>query len=398
METLKFVMTTDMYPPFHIGGDAVFVKYLAEELASKGHEVHVIHSMDAYNFKKGRSEKKYEKIKNVSLYPISSPLGNFDPYLVYASGNSPFIYRKYKEIVEKVRPDVIHHHNISLLGYRLLKKLGNHQSIYTAHSYWLMCPNQRLFKCDNEVCEERECFTCGLYTKRPTQIWRRGKAFKECVQDIDVLTAPSTYVANKLSQYLGVEVVTLLNFVPEQPDYIVPSGFSNFFLYAGALERHKGILDLINVYKEVCSEIDEQLLIVGAGSLSDEIKEFVNRNRLEDKIILLGRVDNNLLYRLLKDANALLMPSIWPENCPLIALEALSLGTPTIASNKGGLPEIVEKIDADLIYNSAGELYQTLLNFNKNNYSSSMIRQVYDKYYSAKAYLETYFKLINNLL
>ena len=52
METAKILMVSTFYPPYHLGGDAIHVKYLADELSKAGHEVHVIHSLDAYNLKK----------------------------------------------------------------------------------------------------------------------------------------------------------------------------------------------------------------------------------------------------------------------------------------------------------------------------------------------------------
>ena len=44
METAKILMVSTFYPPYHLGGDAIHVKYLADELSKAGHEVHVIHS------------------------------------------------------------------------------------------------------------------------------------------------------------------------------------------------------------------------------------------------------------------------------------------------------------------------------------------------------------------
>jgi glycosyltransferase involved in cell wall biosynthesis len=92
------------------------------------------------------------------------------------------------------------------------------------------------------------------------------------------------------------------------------------------------------------------------------------------------------------------MPSIWPENCPLIALEALSVGTPVISSGKGGLPEIIEKIDKDLIYNSADGLKQILLNFDKRKYPSYTVKAIYEKHYSSRSYLKKYKELIEKSL
>ncbi|MDY6917297.1 MAG: hypothetical protein SVP26_05030 [Chloroflexota bacterium] len=48
MTKLKFLFTTTFYPPYHIGGDALDVKWLAEDLATRGHEVHVMHSVEAF--------------------------------------------------------------------------------------------------------------------------------------------------------------------------------------------------------------------------------------------------------------------------------------------------------------------------------------------------------------
>ena len=388
METLTFFMTSTFYPPYHLGGDAVHVKYLAEELVKRGHEVHILHSLDAYKVK-GKSLPEKAETDVVHTHMIKTHF-NHSPYTAYVLGNSSSILKKFEGLVKEVKPDVVHHHNISLLGYRLLKKRGDYLNLYTAHDYWLICQQNNLLKNGSEICNGSSCFLCSLRCGRPPQLWRRRKEFREAVGNIDILIAPSNYVRNKISANFDVKAVTIPNFVPEPPSRIEPSGFFNFFLYAGVLERHKGIMNLINVYKEISGEINAKLLIVGTGSLRDKIREYIKRNRLETKIVLLGWVDRSLLYQLLKEANALIMPSLWPENCPLIALEALSVRTPVIASNKGGLPEIVEKIDKDLIYSSTDELKYILLNFDKNEYPSRIIEKFYEKCYSPDVYLEKY--------
>jgi glycosyltransferase involved in cell wall biosynthesis len=386
-------MTSTFYPPYHLGGDAVHVKYLAEELVKRGHEVHVLHSLDAYRVKRKSLPEKAE-INGVHIHTIKTRF-NLSSYMAYVFGNSSPILRKFEELVKEVKPDVVHNHNISLLGYGLLKKRGNYLNLYTAHDYWLICQQNNLLKNGSEICDDGSCFLCSLKCGKPPQLWRHGKEFRESVENIDILIAPSNYVKDKISEKFNVKAVTIPNFVPEPPSYIEPSGFSNFFLYAGVLEKHKGITTLIDVYKEISGEIDAKLLIVGAGNLRDKIKEYIKRNGLETKIALLGWLDHSLLYRLLKDANALIMPSLGPENCPLIALEALSLGTPIVASDKGGLPEIARKIDKDLIYNSSDQLKKILLNFNKNSYSSSSIKAIYERYYSPEVYLKSYLKIIS---
>ncbi len=391
METLTFLLTSTFYPPFHIGGDAVHVKYLADELARLGHEVHVLHSLDAYNVKRKKMPEK-ATLDDVYLHPIKTML-NLSAYEVYGFGNSRSCIKLFKKIVSDIKPDVVHHHNISLLGYSLLKKASNYRNLYTAHDYWLFCQQNNLFKNGMEKCSRRTCFSCALKRKKSPQLWRRLNGFKAALDDIDVLIAPSSYLKDELFAFLGREVILLPNFVPKLLVSPEKSGFDNFFLYAGALEPHKGVLDLLNAYKEVCNETDAQLLIAGDGSLSSEIKQFVEKYSLGGKVVILGRVENALLYRLLRDANALVLPSRWPENSPLITLEALSLSTPVIASDKGGLPEIVEKLDKELIYNSPNDLSTKLASYSKSKYPLSLMKVVSEQYYSPEAFLKKYLHL-----
>lgn len=400
METLKFLMTTDTYPPYAFGGDAIAVRYLAEELARRGHEVHIIHSLDIYAFK----EKKYiqnkeENTENVYTHPVKSPLRIFDPLLVYALGSSPFVYKRYKEIQKEVSPDVVHHHNISSLGYNLLKKLGNYISLYTAHSYWLICSNQRLITHNGSFCDKKACFSCANRSKRPPQLWRSKKDFKNSINDIDAIIAPSNFMKNKLAEELDVKIEHIPNFVPYPPQEIRDSGYSNYFLYAGVLERHKGILDLLEVFKRYSDEIDAKLIIVGSGPLEKQIKEFINKHNLQNKIIFLGFVDREVLWSLYKDALAIVMPSIWSENNPLVALEAISVGTPVIGSDQGGIPEIVEKVDKRLIFR-AGDLEgmkRVLVEYDRAKYSVEKVKAVYEKWYSVERYINEYYRLINGL-
>lgn len=393
METLKFLFTSTFYPPYHIGGDAIHVKYLAEELAKRGHEVHVMHSLDAYKVKRRKDPLVRVEVHGIYVHTLKTPL-NLSPYITYVFGNSSPILKKFDKLVKEVKPDVVHHHNISLLGYGLLKKRGDYLNFYTAHDYWLICQRNNLLKSDLEICNGGSCFLCSLRNGRPPQLWRHLKEFKKAVESIDVLIAPSNYVKNKILKHFDIRAVTIPNFAPEPPNFIEPSDFSDFFLYAGVLEKHKGIMNLMSAYKEISDKIDSKLVIVGSGSLETEIRKYIKRSRLENKVILLEWINHASLYRLLKDANALIIPSICPENCPLIAVEALSVGTPIITSNKGGLPEIVEKIDKGLIYSSIGELRLILLNFDKSKYPPHAVKAVYEKHYSPRVFLEKYLSLI----
>jgi glycosyltransferase involved in cell wall biosynthesis len=399
MNPLKILFTTSFYPPYHIGGDATHVKYIAEELAQKGHQVHVLYSIDAYRIKRKNSnilEQEPDK-KNIFIHRIESPLKTIDPLMVYGLGRSFYVQKKFSEVLRDVRPNIVHHHNISLLGYSILEKKNNYLSLYTAHDYWLICSTNNLMRNRRKICQEKECYSCVVNSRRFPQLWRNFKGFKRAVESIDLLISPSDFVRKRLLQEIKLKSVTLPNFAPNPPVNIEPFKFSNYFLFVGMLEKHKGILNLLNIFKELKNTLKARLVIVGGGSLSEHVSNFINSNSLNEKILFLGFVDNEKLYQLYQGALALIIPSIWPENAPLVALEAISVGTPVIASNCGGLPEIVRKIDKSLIFNNLPSLKDKILNFSRDDFLTSKIKEIYEQNFSPKGYVDKYIEIIRNI-
>ena len=395
METKTFLMTSTYYPPYHIGGDAVHVKYLSEELVKLGHEVHVMFSLDAYKYKKPDfkgSLNSIEEINGVYLHPLQSPLGKTDLYLTYLFGKSSYVKKRFDGLIEQIKPDVVHHHNIFFLGYDILKKQGDYTNLYTAHDYWLICQRYDLMKYGQSECKEKSCFSCTLLSKRLPQIWRSSEGYKEAIGDVDTIIAPSNFMKEKLLDWLSVKanIVNISNFVPLPPEEIKNSGCSNYFLYVGVLERHKGVCNLFKVFKEYSKQIDSKLIIVGKGSLKEKIEEYIFKNNLENKVIVMGWVSDEMLWSLYNDALALVVPSLWPENNPLVALEALSVGTPVIGTNVGGLGEIIGKLDKNLIFKGDGLEEIRMILENGNLFCKERNREVYDRWYSPGEYLKAY--------
>jgi glycosyltransferase involved in cell wall biosynthesis len=386
--------TSSFYPPYHLGGDAVHVKYLAEEIVERGHEVHVLHSLDAYNVKR-KTSPQVADTKGVHIHPIKTHI-NLSSYAAYMLGNYPSTIKKFKHLVNDVKPDIVHHHNISLLGYGILKKVDNYLNLYTAHDYWLICQQNSLLTKGFKTCEGISCISCALRCGRSPQLWRSFSSFRTAINNIDLLITPSDYVRKQLAQKIDVKIVTVPNFVPTHSEEIYSGEDSPYFLFVGTLEIHKGLIPLLELFKELRNEIDAKLIIVGNGSLKNYVTDFIEKNSLNSSISYLGFVDDEKLLSLFKGASAVIIPSIWPENAPLVALEALSVGTPVIASNNGGLPEIVEKVDKKLIFRDRTELKNLLLNFNEAMFPPTKIKEVYEKNFSPKAYIDRYINLIRS--
>jgi glycosyltransferase involved in cell wall biosynthesis len=140
--------------------------------------------------------------------------------------------------------------------------------------------------------------------------------------------------------------------------------------------------------------LNAKLIVVGTGSLQYFVQDFIRKHSLYDRVIFLGSIDKNKLYSLYANALAVIIPSIWPENAPLVALEAISVGTPVIASNMGGLPEIVEKIDKKLIFNDFNELGNILINFDNKRFPPSQIKKIFNENFTPEKYVNRYLKLL----
>jgi len=344
MESLRFVMTTSFYPPYHLGGDAVHVYYLANELAKIGHEVHVIHSIDAYNLKRSTSPSNdFDNHENVQIHSIKSPFGKLSSLSAYLLGSSNYITKEVTKIVNEVKPDVLHHHNISLLGANLLS-IKAPRVIYTAHDYWLVCQLNNLLRSDGKFCDiKSNCAVCSVRSGRPPQLWRLFRGLDKMVRNIDVVISPSEFMMNLLKLGgLTIPIQVIPNFSPI-PEESISKIDENYFLFVGVLEGREGVFDAVRAFQSITTATDAHFKIVGSGPGKKDLDEITQSN---EKIEILGHVDNKKLSSLYANAIAVVLPSIWPENCPLVALESLSYGTPIIAYNNGGLPEIINTTNA----------------------------------------------------
>ncbi|MBI0583536.1 MAG: glycosyltransferase family 4 protein [Methanomassiliicoccus sp.] len=333
MESERIVMTSTFYPPYHLGGDAVHVRYLSEELARRGHEVHVVHSMDAFALKaKGREVKPIGS--EVHVHPVRTSLGAASAQLTYITGRSRAADRELRKVMHEARPAWVHHHNISLLGQGMLSA-ADAPEMFTSHDHWPACPRSDLSYLGRTTCERSRCTYCSLRTARPPQLWR-GSGFRNRLAAIDRIISPSEYMARFLKDRAGLASVVLPNFVPPPGD-VAAREAAPHFVFVGVLEKHKG-LDLLLEGYEKCG-VEAELHILGSGSLEGQLREA--EKRTGGRVRGLGFLSRKEVLEEVGSAIALMAPSVCQENSPLSCIEALSVGTPLIVSPNGGLPDLV---------------------------------------------------------
>ena len=161
----------------------------------------------------------------------------------------------------------------------------------------------------------------------------------------DKITAVSNGVAQELRGYElnPNDVIVIGNgvdetvFVPRQNN-----SEHRYILYTGRLTFRKGLFDLVECGKYICSKYpDVKCIIVGKGELLSKLKARVEKLDLKDKFIFTGFVDRENLIKLYQNATIFVLPSHY-EGLPTTLLEAMSCELPVVATNIRGIVDTIE--------------------------------------------------------
>lgn len=261
---------------------------------------------------------------------------------------------KLRLVLEDFQPEVCHLNNFHYqLTPSILLELQTWQRetgrscrlLCTAHDYQLVCPNHM---CRNPLTGEH-CERClgggfqscvrgrcihgslgkSLVGALEASVWNASGIYRE----LDTIICCSRFLKEKLdtNPILAEKTVVLHNFVEshwwketEKKDYV---------LYFGRYSPEKGIRTLLRVAEQL-PQIPFRF--AGTGPLAGEIRGLPNVREL-------GFQTGEALETLIREARLTVYPSEWYENCPMSVLESLSLGTPVLAADIGGLPELIRE-------------------------------------------------------
>lgn len=408
---LRFCMITTFYPPYNFGGDGIFVHRLSNELARRGHQVEVIHCQDSYRLLAGQEPAaSYDDHPNVTVHGLRARfpgalgrLSFLSPLATQQTGYPLFKEDRIRQILDQGF-DVIHYHNVSLVGGPKVLEVGQAIKLYTMHEYWLICPTHVLFKFNRAACTRPHCLACGLVYKRPPQWWRYTGLLQAAVKHVDAFLATSLFSQEMHRQRgLDVPIVHQPYFVPEIEDAESPKdeqagddlAGAPYFLFVGRLNKLKGLQTLIPVFRNYQKA---RLLIAGQGDDEPWLRKTAAGS---PNIRFLGLQSRAQLRALYRRAVALIMPSIVYETFGQVIIEAFQHGTPAIVRRLGAMTEVVEQ-GGGLAYATDGELLAAMDRLLADRaYRDELGRggyQAYRRYWTAEAHLERYFALIGNLV
>ena len=397
-------MITTFYPPYHFGGDATYVRALSKSLVNRGHEVHVVHCEDAYRTVSHNNEILESTIdEGITIHKLKSNFGLLSPLFTQQTGFPGFKKTDLKRIL-KQNFDVIHFHNISLVGGPAVLKMSNALvTLYTLHEHWLLCPTHIFWKNNKQACDKRECFSCSLRSGIPPQLWRYTNLISNSLKSVDVLIAPSEYTRTKHTSVFhnnDIQVLPLFSALKVKKEEVIRgNNFQNYedipFIYVGRVTASKGIISLLKVFEKLP---DVNLQIIGDGDLLTKLKkEYLNNSNIK----FLGKLEQNKLIEKYINSKAVILPSLAPETFGLTIIEAFSCSTPALVRVSGGSRDIIDNTGGGFVYNNDEELMESILKLQKDaalrDKLGDSARQGYEKFYTEDIHLDSYMKLINNI-
>jgi glycosyltransferase involved in cell wall biosynthesis len=399
---LNFLHLTTFYPPYSFGGDAIQLYRLAHALAESGHHVDVVHCVDSYHLlHPGEPPIEFAEHPNVVRHELRSAYKGLSPLLAQQTGRT---WLKRKTIAEalRLRPyDVIHFHNISLLGPEVLSIVpfeGQAVKMYTAHEHWLICPMHVLWKYDQAPCRKPECLRCTIQSGRPPQLWRYTGLLPKMARHVDRFVSPSRFTARMHAERgFSQPVAHLPNFIDRVDDEWLNPGprpqAAPYFLFVGRLEIIKGLQTLIALWPRVPGY---DLLVAGAGTYEAELRAMAAGN---PRIKFLGPMAQRQLGTLYFHALACIVPSITYETFGMTSVEAFARKTPAIVRDLGALPEVIEDSGGGFVYRTDKELIDALERVARSpELRNDLGQRGYDAFlrsWCREAHLRLYFEYLN---
>lgn len=350
-------------------GSEIYTQTLSHGLAGR-HEVHVFtRAEDSFAPDFRMCSERDPEDPRITLHVVNNPR-NKDRY------RDVGIDQRFAETLEHVRPDVVHVEHLNHLSTSLITEAATRAIpiVYTLHDYWLMCPRgqfMQMFPHDPDVLwascdgqDDRKCAECcyaryfsGSPEEREidTSYWaewvrRRMGHVREMVELVELFIAPTRYLHDRHRDEFGLPARKLVHL-----DY----GFDldrlrgrardtsepYTFGYIGTHIPAKGIHDLLLAFGDLSGEPLLRIWGRPRGQDTDTLHALAQglpRGAAERVEWYPEYRNQDIVRDVFNKVDAIVVPSVWAENSPLVIHEAQQARVPVITANAGGMAEYVK--------------------------------------------------------
>lgn len=385
---MRILLAAHQFFPDHSAGVETVTLGIARELKSRGHDPHVLapRRSEPGGIRPGGVED-YE-YGGVPVRRIGRPEEGFSrPY--HLNYRNPTMARMVGEYVKTVRPDVIHAMHLQGLSADVLPvfKRSGAPVVYTATDFWTICPVVDLMRHDGVMCrgpELHHCVRCvasrnpgsrmnavvgrvpdtalkatGFLSRTPLtrfshplgqvgDLRERAGYIREKIKLVDRIIAYTRLTRDLLlANGIGEGKISVSTYgidtseIVKAPKNRSPSPTLRVG-FIGTLAPHKGCDILIRAFKELPPELDVTLAIHGDPGQYVSYAEELRALAAEDPGIgFCGPFSRAEIGRVLSEIDVLVVPSRWYENAPGVIYEAFAAGVPVLATDLGGMSEVV---------------------------------------------------------
>jgi glycosyltransferase involved in cell wall biosynthesis/MoaA/NifB/PqqE/SkfB family radical SAM enzyme len=348
-------------------GSEVYTQSLCHVLADR-HEVHVFTRQEDPFAPDAHLQTELDPDDpRVTLHVVNNPR-NKDRYRDIG------IDRRFAEVLDDLRPDVVHVGHLNHLSTSLLSEAAERQIpiVYTLHDYWLMCPRGQFMQmypanpddlwaaCDGqEDCKCAQRCYARYFSGAPADesdvghwtgwVARRMRHVREMAELVDVFAAPARYLHDRYRDEFGL---------PERKLIYLDYGFDRarlsgrhrrpgepfVFGYIGTHIPAKGIHQLIEAFGRVGGDARLRIWGRSRGQETDALRALASRLPGDAGAGIEWRPEyqnQDIVRDVFDHVDAIVVPSIWVENSPLVIHEAQQARVPVIAANAGGMAEYV---------------------------------------------------------
>lgn len=338
---MRILVISNYYPPLEIGGWEQLTRDVTEELARRGHDVHVLSS--------------FYRVQDVPEEPTVSRLLHLES-LDHAHYHLAYMLTRRSaetenvailtNIVHKFKPDVIFINgmwNLPVVVAQAAESLLPHRVVYYVASYW------------------------PIEEDAHSLFWRTGSLLKRWIGHLVMRALARPTPRSQLefehvlcvSEFMRQKLIRGGAVLPQNsrvvfnginPDLFVPAANENpsevRLLYAGRLSPDKGVHTAVEALAQLPPNILDRttLTIVGSGTpeYTTRLRSLIESLSLSERVSLVGQVPREQMPDILANHDILLLLSIWDEPLARMTQEAMAAGLVVIGTPTGGTPEILE--------------------------------------------------------
>jgi glycosyltransferase involved in cell wall biosynthesis len=373
---MRIVIAVHHFPPRYTGGAELRAKRTAAQLRDRGHDVRVI-CVEAIDAEKGKdlsfTDTTYEglPVRRLSFDLDSAP----DAFRW--SYDNPSIGAHMREYLAQVKPDILHLISGYLITGSTLRAATSLQirTVVTLTDFWFLCPRTTLLRSNGQLCappfDAATCARCLGEEKRRYRIpgrfapslmkafWQRRKEhvarmqarmdfLRDTLDRVDAIISPSQFLRNLFIE-AGVDAKRIIfsrqgrDFPHLTPEKLTKLPSEHLRVgYLGQIAPGKGIHVLFEAVRQMPVAPLTVKVYGDSSHFPRYARQLRNTAQADPRLTLAGAFKPTELNQVLRDLDVIVVPSLWYENSPNVILEAFAHHTPVIASNKGGMAELVK--------------------------------------------------------